>query len=588
MIFPRHAALASAVILGALAPATSAQGENLPEHRSIATGSLKRIGEVDVRFQSFNVESVEVTGGNFWAPYTKPGPARSKPVAGPHGTEFATDAYEKREPIDLVGNRRLRVLAKALAPSYVRVSGSWANSIYFQDDDNPAAPPPAGYQGVMTRKQWAGLVEFAKAVDARILTSFPVSPGARNPSDGAWNPNGARRLFAYTRALGSRIDAVELMNEPNVSRTAYAPDDYARDNATLRRLIDEVSPGTLLVGPSSTGEAGFKLFATPSEQASSVRLLSGRGGPRFEVFSHHFYGAVSQRCKSLGERNGTEVTTRREEALSEAWLSRADQAQGYYRRIRDRFAPDAPIWITEMAQTACGGDPWSSTFLDTFRYVDQLGRLARQDVSIVFHNTLAASDYALIDDRTWLPRPNYWAALLWRRLVGEVVLDAGRQAGDLHAYAHCQKNRPGGVTVVVVNLSRTAQARLHLDRPAQRYTLTAPELESADVYLNGRRLALAGRDRLPALRGTATRRGAIALPPASITYLAVPGAANPACIMRDKSQMRWRNTSSRSVVEGDFVRRTSEYMKSSNERGSIPSGSGNSSSVPASRSSMTT
>ena len=37
------------------------------------------------------------------------------------------------------------------------------------------------------------------------------------------------------------------------------------------------------------------------------------------------------------------------------------------------------------------------------------------------HNTLAASDYALLDDHTYAPRPNYWAALLWRRLMGTTV-----------------------------------------------------------------------------------------------------------------------------------------------------------------------
>ncbi|PLK26625.1 hypothetical protein [Novosphingobium sp. TH158] len=311
-----RASIASMIALAAMAGTASAAGEKSAPRRDLVPGQMPRTGKVDARFQSFNVESVEVTGGNFWAPYPKPGQAPAKPVAGPHGTEFATNAYEKRDPIDLTGNRRLRVLARALAPSYMRISGSWANSIYFQDDDKPAGAPPAGYQGVMTRAQWAGVIRFGKAVDARILTSFPVSAGARNPADGAWSPDGARRLFNYTRRLGGRIHAVELMNEPNVSRTAYAPDAYARDNATLRRLIDEVSPGTLLVGPSSTGEAGFKLFATPSQQASSYRLLSGSGGPRFDVFSHHFYGAVSQRCKSLGERNGTEVTTRRDEALS--------------------------------------------------------------------------------------------------------------------------------------------------------------------------------------------------------------------------------------------------------------------------------
>jgi hypothetical protein len=262
---------------------------------------------------------------------------------------------------------------------------------------------------------------------------------------------------------------------------------------------------------------------------STARLLSGEPSPRFDVFSHHFYGAVSQRCKSLGERNQTEVTTSKAEALSEPWLARADQAQTFYRTVRDRFAPGAPIWITEMAQAACGGDPWSATFLDTFRYVDQLGRLAKQDVSIVFHNTLAASDYALIDDITWQPRPNYWAALLWRRLMGQVVLDAGPIQPEVHLYAHCARGHRGGVTLVAINLSPTATAKLELPVATERYTLTADDLEGTSSKLNGRTLSLSSKDELPELSGSRVRAGMVALEPVSITYLTAPNAANPAC-----------------------------------------------------------
>jgi heparanase 1 len=497
---------------------------------SITPATLPRIGKVDERYQSYNVESVEVTGGNFWAPYPKPGEAPRQAVAGPHGTGFATGAYQRREPLNLQGNRRLRVMTKALGPAYMRVSGSWANNIWFQDDDQPMRDPPKGYQGVLTRKQWAGVVEFGKHVDAKILTSFATNEAARRP-DGTWDPEGARRLFAYTRSLGGKIDAVELSNEPNMRQPVYDAQFFARDIATLRDLIRRVSPETLLVGPASTGEAGFKLFDVPPEIATTARLLSGTPTPRFDVFSHHFYGAVSQRCKSLGERPGNirNVNTSAAEALSEAWLSRADQGQSYYRQMRDRFAPGAPIWITETAQTACGGDPWASTFLDTFRYVDQLGRWAKQDVSIVFHNTLAASDYALIDDRTWLPRPNYWAALLWRRLMGTTVLDTGPNPGDLHLYAHCLRGRPGGVTLVAINLSRTATAQLNLPVAAKRYTLTSDVLESDTVKLNGRALALTAGDQIPALPGARVRRGTQPLPPVSITFFEIPQAGNRSC-----------------------------------------------------------
>ena len=36
---------------------------------SIVPAQLPRIGTVDERFQSYNIEMVEVTGGRFWRPY---------------------------------------------------------------------------------------------------------------------------------------------------------------------------------------------------------------------------------------------------------------------------------------------------------------------------------------------------------------------------------------------------------------------------------------------------------------------------------------------------------------------------------------
>jgi hypothetical protein len=516
---------------GAAALVQAAPASEKSSVRVIETAALRSVGHIDTRFLSYNVEAVEVTGGNFWAPYPKQGEAARAYDQGPHGAGFATDAYRKREPIDLVGNSRLQMLTRALGPAYMRVSGTWANGIYFQDNDEPQASPPAGYEGVLTRKQWAGVVAFAKAVDAQILTSFATSDGARL-ADGRWDPTSARKLFAYTKELGGSIAAVELTNEPNVRQKLYDPQIFAADQASLRSLVSEDSPRTLIVGPGSTGEAGFKLFPNPPEAISTARLLSGTPSPKFDAFSYHFYGAVSQRCKSLGTRdpkNIRDVTTSSGDALAESWLGRADQAQMLYRKMRDRLAPGAPIWITETAQTACGGDPWSATFLDTFRFLDQLGRFARQDVSVIFHNTLAASDYALIDDETWQPRPNYWGALLWRRLMGETVLDAGDNTGDLHLYAHCLRGRPGGIALLAVNLGRAKPAAVKLPRGAEQYLLSAAKLEGGSVELNGKVLALDAAGALPTLAGKQVRAGMVNLAPLTISFFAVPQAQNAAC-----------------------------------------------------------
>ena len=121
----------------------------------------------------------------------------------------------------------------------------------------------------------------------------------------------------------------------------------------------------------------------------------------------------------MGEKGQTTAAA----ALSEEWLSRPEKINEYYARLRDHFEPGKPLWITETADAACGGNPWASTFLDTFRYLIEHASLPRQGVKVIMHNTLAASDYGLLDQNTLEPRPNYWATLLWHKLMGTTVLD---------------------------------------------------------------------------------------------------------------------------------------------------------------------
>ena len=182
----------------------------------------------------------------------------------------------------------------------------------------------------------------------------------------------------------------------------------------------------------------------------------------------------------------------------------------------------------DPAEAACGGNPWAATFLDTFRYLDQLGRLAKAGVQIVAHNTLAASDYGLLDEKTLRPRPNYWAALLWRRLMSTIVLDAGTHNG-MHLYAHCRRGVRGAVTLLAINTDRTNAVTLRLPVTGERYTLSADDLQSAGVKLNGTALELGANDDLPRLAAVTSPPGSIEIGPATITFLTVGEAKNPAC-----------------------------------------------------------
>jgi hypothetical protein len=146
------------------------------------------------------------------------------------------------------------------------------------------------------------------------------------------------------------------------------------------------------------------------------------------------------------------------------------------------------------------------------------------------HNTLAASDYGMLDEHTFAPRPKYWGALLWRRLMGTTVLDAGVPIAEgLHVYAHCQRDAPGGVSLLVINTDRQAPRSLMLAAASMRYTLDATGLNDTDIRLNGSRLALDTNGRLPPINGVPVAAGLGTFAPATITFLAMPAAANMAC-----------------------------------------------------------
>lgn len=491
---------------------------------------LPALGSVDERFQSYNVEMIEITGGRFWAPY-KQDKAAPADTAQPTPGGMPASLYRYRAPIDLA-NPRLRKLAAALGPAYMRVSGTWANSTFFQDSDDPApAKAPSGFNGVLTRAQWHGVVDFAHAVDAQLVTSFAISPGVRDAS-GVWTPTEAEKILNYTRSIGGSIAAAEMFNEPTFASMGGAPKDYnaaayGRDFRAFHAYIKKAAPEMVILGPGGVGESGA-LGQMPGMKILKSEDILQDEGPGLDAFSYHFYGGVSKRC-AVGPAAAVAGTSP-EKALSHDWLTRTERDEAFYAALRDRFVPGKPLWLTETGETACGGDPWASTFIDTFRYLYQLGALAKRGVQVVMHNTLDASDYALIDESTLQPRPNYWAAVFWRRLMGTKVLDAGDSPQpDLYLFAHCLRGKPGGVALLAINADKANARALTVPQKSSRYTLTSGDLLSTSVKLNGVDLALTSADDLPAFNGAAQTSGSITLAPASITFLAIPSARNAAC-----------------------------------------------------------
>lgn len=358
--------VAAAAVSGALKTASG--------QAAVTPRSMNVLGEVGPRYVSYNVEAVEVTGGRFWAPSKSlpPGTTDAAPAAAGPDAGFSSSHFQYRPPIDL-SNPKLRKLAAALGPAYVRVSGTWRNSTYFQDNDEPVLKtPPDGFQNVLTRSEWKGVVDFAHAVSAEIISSVTTSTGVRD-SGGVWTSTQAKAWLDYTKAIGGRIAAIEFMNEPTLMMLGgvsdkYGATEYGRDSKIFKEFLQKESPETLYLGPSSAAEGRSQ---TSSPHLIPTEKLMEATGPLFDVFTYHVYYTRSHRCSGS---NGQDVN----QVLTPEWFDRGLTVEEFYAKLRDKYLPGKDIWLTETGEASCGAIPGHQRSLMLSVYLISLAVMHRR------------------------------------------------------------------------------------------------------------------------------------------------------------------------------------------------------------------
>lgn len=73
----------------------------------VSPATMAKIGTIDERYQSYNIEAVEVTGGRFWKPYgssSAQSPANGSSIPNAPGG-MDPSLYEYRSPIDQVARQ---------------------------------------------------------------------------------------------------------------------------------------------------------------------------------------------------------------------------------------------------------------------------------------------------------------------------------------------------------------------------------------------------------------------------------------------------------------------------------------------------
>jgi heparanase 1 len=479
-----------------------------------------RLTEVDDRYLSLAIDASQVAGGHWWS--------RSAEMEGGLG-KTRTHLFDFSRP-------RLHLLAKELAPAYLRIGGSEADVLYYDLDDHSEQEPPAPYDLVFSRQMWDDIHAFAQAVGYTVFFTVNAGPATRDEEKN-WTIENAQKIFEYTRQKKYQVDVWELGNEINLFWHQYgnhnriSGQQYAKDFAKFRQLVKSYFPDALLAGPSSFY---WPLMGEPLGFRYGVfEDFMKHGGHLVDIVTWHYYPQQSRRCGFAVRRAKPNLL------LNPSYLDEVNKWAALNEKGRNDFAPQAQVWFGEVGNAQCGGEPGvSDTYVGGIWWLDLLGLIAQRGQRVIIRQTLCDSHYALIDDLTLEPNPDYWGSVLWKRLMGPRVLQV-KGSGDnayVRAYAHCLKDKCGAIVLLLINVSETREAKIIIEGIQSRggakiYEVSAPDLYAKEIRLNGEPIGLLG-DTFPEMPGkpvVINDDDIITLRPATYAFLEFPQAAAPAC-----------------------------------------------------------
>ena len=508
------------------------------------SASTASIHEVDVRYLSFTIDLGQIAEPTrFW------NPDGSGETVGRPTFDFA--------------NERMINMTAALAPAFIRIGGTEADRVIYALSGTPPAEPPSPFNSVLSSKHVDALGRFAIAAGLRVSFTVNAGWGARTVT-GVWDSTQTRALMRYVGRHNYPFTVWELGNEPNAwplfqKNLVVEPEAYAADLAELAAARDNHLPSAKIAGPSTAywptiGEVPAFPIEFPPRLITDflprvLRAAESHVVP--DIVSWHYYPGLSNRSALARYRpelasivamlavmiaslraSRNLLPRRATLCLATAALATAALAcavNGVVRPIRtsgplsirdpvlldtaarwggavSKSASQLPgqpaVWLGETGSAQVGGEPGvSGRWISSLWWLDQLGLLATHNHSVQCRQTLSGSDYGLINDSTLQPTPDYWASLLWKRLMGPHVLRAHADGAPHTVRVYAHRSGPAttshDTTYLVINLGETP---VDVELPgggAEVWLLEGPHLNSRECTINGERAAMSAEGNVP-------------------------------------------------------------------------------------------
>ena len=434
--------------------------------------------ELHPQFLSFAVDMSQVLGKKWWS---KEG-----------NVEFMLGKAETK-PFDF-SSALLNKRAELLKPFYLRVGGSLSDEVYY-DERSPQLGP----------EHLKKIFDFVEKQNSSLVLVLSANPKLWEKPKEALKHHA--RLLHTLKNNRNFILGFEYGNEVNVHSILYGiaglkwGSDYGKEFLQLKQKFQKDFPKARWIMPGNSfwpiiGEWMSFPFR-PSEGFLET------AGKETDVVNWHFYPTQSRRC-GFALRSATKERLMSPEILDQALIPFEKM-----NNLKERYAPQAKMWLGETGHAQCGGEPGlSSSFISTLWWVDLMGLMSRAEVEVVIRQTLAGGDYGLMDEE-FNPRPDYWASVLWKKIIGDEVwiVEAKGLSPQVRVYGF--KSRTKGHALVAINL---ADESTELQLPGKGKFWLLSEDNRGTFLINGRP---------PELMLEQTHQGKIVLPMKSIIFAVI-------------------------------------------------------------------
>jgi len=215
----------------------------------------------------------------------------------------------------------------------------------------------------------------------------------------------------YTAAKGYNVTTLAAFEFGNELQGKISAETYSEDLLRVRALINAAWPDArsrpTLVANDENPDAGYWASMLPlvgdAISAATWHMYCGYGlDPNLanDAWNHMFMACIDKTASPLL-------------SAGKQWSSDTGGS----------------FWVGETAMAwHSGRDNVTNTFLSTPWWLTQLGTLSATH-AVQCRQTLVGGYYELINRTAMQPNPDFWAALLWKRVMGPCRLSASNSAG---------------------------------------------------------------------------------------------------------------------------------------------------------------